>query len=372
MLDLSKIDYGYEGIQIIIKGGSNTVINSIVTNEGTGISYLELNDIIMGTSTLHVKEIRFSNCAVDGHPTLTFKNCEQMTVDDNFIQKISPCISSSAKIQKISYRMDKYDQMTITNESFIFYDVEIDDFSEAAVGFLDVIYDIGIGPTAEENDLIVDMKTENPPSFNVTFSNLFSTGIWNTPELILKSWSQAKDADFNVYFIHDKIDSKVVFTQPFKQPQLKVIGIGVLTYEDRNNTTIEICTTDTESDKEICPEGTTYFNYQDLNNFLIDSIEENITIFIKSQSDNWPSIDLYSVDKKVTRFIGLSNEETKDIIEVTSSKDVKFAVTTMIFDNVLVKASSKTSSIVYGELKLIDSIIDSNFINVEITVDNLY
>ena len=130
MLDLSKIDYGYEGIQIILKGGSNTVINSIVTNEGTRISFLELNDIIMGTSTLHVKEIRFSNCAVDGHPTLTFKNCEQMTVDDNYIQKISPCISSSAKIQKISYRMDKYDQMTITNESFIFYDVEIDDFTK--------------------------------------------------------------------------------------------------------------------------------------------------------------------------------------------------------------------------------------------------
>lgn len=88
--------------------------------------------------------------------------------------------------------MDKFDAMRVTDTKYLFYDIDMNDFSEPAelfcdiVNFLDLIYDIGIGPTAEENNLNVTMRTTNPPSFNITFSNLFS-GIWSTAELILYS-----------------------------------------------------------------------------------------------------------------------------------------------------------------------------------------
>lgn len=52
--------------------------------------------------------------------------------------------------------MDKFDAMTVTDTKYLFYDIDMNDFSEPAelfcdiVNFLDLIYDIGIGPTAEE------------------------------------------------------------------------------------------------------------------------------------------------------------------------------------------------------------------------------
>lgn len=115
--------------------------------------------------------------------------------------------------------MDKFDAMTVTDTKYLFYDIDMNDFSEPAelfcdiVNFLDLIYDIGIGPTAEENNLNVTMRTTNPPSFNITFSNLFSIGIWSTAELILYSLEQTEGSDFKVYFNYDKVDTKIVLKQ---------------------------------------------------------------------------------------------------------------------------------------------------------------
>lgn len=164
-----------------------------------------------------------------------FNNCEYITCDDDLIQNIALLIASVDKIQSISYQMDKLDTMTVTDTKYIFYDIDMNEFPQPAklfydvVNFLNLIYDIAIGPAAEENDINVIMRTTNSPSFNITVSNLFSTGIWSTPDLILYSLAQTEGSDFRVYFNYDKIDAKIVLKQPYKPLQLIHIGSAVLT-----------------------------------------------------------------------------------------------------------------------------------------------
>lgn len=378
-LDLTSLDYGYEGVRIVLRGGSNTVIDRIDTKEGLGIDYLEINNIILGSTTFWIKEIVFNECKVDGHPIFTFKKCEHVTGDDSFIQNISPCISSSSKIPKISYRMDKYDAITITDTKYIFYDIDVNDLSDPAdldfdvVDFLDILYDIGMTETAKDNDLNITMETKNPPSFNVTFMPIFSQGIWDNPELVLYSWSQTKDSSFKCYFIHNDLNVKIVLTQPYQPAQLIPVGSGIVTYEDRYDTSVSLCTT-LDSDKGICPKGSTYVAYDQLNQKLTELVEDNITIYIKSKSDNYPSIDIYNVNKKATYFVGLQETSSSpaDVIEVTSSKDVDLTLTTSVFNNILVRTTSQTTKIIFGEVRLNNAAIDSSFKNVEVTIDDFF
>lgn len=379
-LDLTSLDYGYSGVRIILKGGSNTVLNTIYTKEGLGVDYLEINNIILGSScTFYIKEMVFNEVKTDGHPTFTFKSSELVVGDDSFIQNISPGISPSSKIPKISYRMDKYDSITITDDKFIFYDIAMNDLSDPAeldfdvVDFLDIIYDVGITQTAEDNSLNVTMQTKNPPSFNITFSSLYSTGIWEVPELIIYSWSQTQSSNFKTYFMHEKLDVKIILTEPYKPSQLIPIGTGIVTYENRYTNSLYYCST-LDADKESCPSHTEFVPYDQLNTKLQGCDGDNITIYIKSTSSNYPSVDIFNINKKITYFIGLdsSSSTPTNYVEISSSKDVDLTITTTIFKDICIKTTSQTTKIIFGEVQLNNAVIDSSFKNVEVTIDDFY
>lgn len=94
-------------------------------------------------------------------------------------------------------------------------------------------------------------------------------------------------------------------------------------------------------------------------------------MYIKFDIDNCPSIDLSLIDKKITTFIGLSNESTtpSDYVEIYSSKNVDLTLTTTVFTDIFVKPSLETANLTFGELRFDNAIVDSSFKNVEVSLN---
>lgn len=373
-LDLSRIDLGYSDVKMKIIGAKNTVVNQIAFTEGTAIVDLEIYDIALGTTTFYVKKVLFSGVRrISG--SLSFKKSEEVIVDDIFMQEFASNIVSS--IPKLTYQIDKYDAITFDDDKYIFYDISLNDFSDpitlmySSTSFLNILYDVGMSETAKDNNLNLTMNTKNPPSFNVTFLPIYSQGLWEQPSLILYNWAQTKQANFTVYFIHNQLDVKITLTEPYRPAHIIPIGTGSVTYDEQYDSTVSYCVCP-ESYRASCPSGIEIVSFDDINDRISSTLQLNITLFIRSDENEYPSIDLYKANLKATKFIGLQSSLMipSDVVEISITGLIDTKVTYCEFSNIRIKPKSGTTEMAFGELHLSSIAIDTAFKSVDITVDD--
>ncbi|OHT12487.1 hypothetical protein TRFO_17645 [Tritrichomonas foetus] len=375
-LDFSRFDYGYTDVKVIVRGGlSNTKVERMSFITGSGITDLELHNLKLGDVDFYVKKILFDKVTGESYSKFSFHSCEQVLGDDYFIRNVLPYADPLYKIPKLTYTMDVYDAMTVSDDSYIFYDFESNDLFQPVtinseiVGFLDIIYDVGITQTAERNNFNVTMNTKTPPSLNISFKQI-SLGYWETAELILYSWKQTSSASFTVNFDHGDLPVNIVLTEPYKPSQIKPIGSGPVTWVNRYGDGVEFCVSD-DSDKSGCPSRSQHILPANLNSELTKTTKSNITVYlVKITDSNKPTLDLSNVNAKVSTFIGKTSG-TKDVIEIQAgSSQVDIKTTTTKFENLVVKSASGATSLSFGELDFLNCEIDSSFKNTAITVDD--
>lgn len=373
LVDLSEFDLA----EATITGYNGCSLNSIRMSDKPRVSRIALDGLNLGTTVFSAKEISFSGCKAQESSTFTLNNCDKIECDDDFILHILPHISSSTTVKTVTYQMEKFNSVTISDDKFVLHELNSNDSRNPSelkrefVGFLDIVYDVGKRQGYDNNNLNLTMSTKNPPSFNVSFVNQQSSSISSVPELLLLSWSQTKEADFKCYFMFNHIDSKIVLTSGYRPQQLVPVGTGILSYETSYENSPRLCST-LESDKGLCPEDSQHVSFDKLNDKLRDSNDEIISVYIKSQRDNCPSIDLANVNEKVSLFTGLSND-LSDYIEISSSQSPNMESTETTFKHLIVKkATAQTSQLALANVEIYDSKVDSSFNDVELKAHDLY
>lgn len=371
LFDMKKFDQMRQDFQVSLIGYGEIEVNSIQMNENSGITDLALKNLAIGTTVFTVKTVTFDGCKSKESSTFSFKNCDKINCDDDFVNFIAPhmSVSDGKKIKTVSLKMNKFNAITIADSKFIFYQLTLrsqTELSRDLFDFLDAFYNVG---NEKSNSLNLTMQTQNPPSFNVTFVNDLETLITTVPELVLFSWSQTKEADFKTYFMFNQIDSKIILTSKYKPKQLIPIGTGIFSYETKFYYGTSICST-LDSDKGICPKDSIYVSYDKLNDKIHEVNDENVIVYIKSQSNNFPYVDLHNVNNKLTLFNGLSTDLT-DCIEISSSESFNIEFTEITMKHLIVKKASiqNTKQLILGNMKFYDVEVDSSFKDVDLTVN---
>ncbi|KAK8870315.1 hypothetical protein M9Y10_008193 [Tritrichomonas musculus] len=382
-LDFSSFDAsgGYQNCQISVYGSYQITVNKVSYGMQKGIDYMEFNYINFdGTSTFYINNVQFLHCNASTLSHFNFQNNQLVTGDDDFVRTFFSQITTNLK--SFQYKMDHYDAISVDDKQYIFYDLDVNDYSTPISinyesvnnKFIQIIYDVGMTSTATENNLNITINTNSPPSFNVTF-DVLSYDYRNEAELILYDWSKAKNADFKVNFDHGNYPVKIVLTEPYNPTQLNVFGDGKVTYIDRYSNTTELCACENDICTDLCPKNSSRIKYSEIDTKLGEDYNKFIIYIGQSNlAAEKPTVKMESLNKKVVNFIGLGGKDDKDLIIINNdnSYEVDQKLTTTYFDNLKVQPTSGTQRIAFGELRFDDCSIDSAFKNIEVSIDDFY
>lgn len=382
-LDFSAFDAsgGYQNCDVTIIGSYQITVNKVSYGMQKGIDVMRFNYINFdGTSTFYINQAEFLHCNASTTSHFTFQNNQLVTGDDDFVRTFVSAITST--IESFHYKMDLYDAISVDEKQYIFYDLDVNDFStpislnydSVADRFVQIIYDVGMTTTASENNLNITINTQSPPSFNITF-DVLSYDYRNDAELILYSWSKAQNADFKVNFDHGNYPVKIVLTEPYNPKQLNVIGDGKVTYINRYSNTTELCACEGKQCDSSCPKNATQIKYSEIGSYLDKADYDQYIIYIAQSelADPKPSVTFNNLNANSVYFVGLGNDQTDILIlNNDNSFELDQKLTTTHFENLNIKATSGTSRVVFGELRFDDCKIDSAFTNIEISIDDFY
>ena len=374
-IDLSSI---YEGINLTIISSNYPAINNLKLRQGINVTLLCINlpSFLAENTSLNILSCKF----ISSTNKITLTKGSNLTIDSSFItngyysDKISAITDNSINI--LSIQIDSFTQIQIQSSQLLLknnatlYSIDTNSVKFSQVNLYADIYN--------SHEIIFDAalssQTFIPFNLYLSMSKTYS----DSYNIFLINWTniqQSTSQNINLY--HGIIPINMILSEPVYIDPIILNGTGKVTYINNYKDSKSICSIPTLSDKdafEQCTNADEQVTFDQLNDQLI-SIQDihNLTIYIANSNQNeYPTVKMSSLNRKVTSFIGLGSDISEYICIDNENQlsDTKLSTTYFTNLNIVGSSSIRGTTFEFGELKFENCEIADNFNDASFIVDD--